>query len=99
MYLQVILKREETEQIKKLYKAQKESKTKGDFADFVEQDMHKLEVKETEEEIKNMTKSDLETLIKEKVKDAALKYLTKNKTSKTETLTLNFNTSLLSEAQ
>ena len=87
MYLQVILKREETEQIKKLYKAQKESKTKGDFADFVEQDMHKLEVKETEEEIKNMTKSALKKIIKEKVKVAALKYLTKNKTSKTEKLT------------
>ena len=86
MYLQAILKREDSELLKKLYEAQKVNKTKGDFADLVSQDLHKLEVKENEEAIKNMTKVCLKKIVKNKVKEAALNYLISNKTSKTEKL-------------
>ena len=86
MYLQTILKRDDTELVKKIYKAQKTSKTKGDFADLVEQDLHKLGIKYKEGDIKAMTKYNLKTKVKESVKRAALNYLTSNKTSKTKKL-------------
>ena len=86
IYLQAILKRDDSELLKKLYEAQKVNKTKGDFADLVTQDLHKLEIKENEEAIKNMTKVCLQKLVKTQVKEAALKYLMSNKTSKTSKL-------------
>ena len=62
------------------------NKTKGDFADLVEQDLHRLEIKENEEELKSMTKVCLKKIVKKNMKAAALNYLNQNKTSKTAKL-------------
>ena len=86
MYLQEILKRDSSELLKKLYETQKTNKAKGHFADLVEQDLYRLEIKEKEEEIKSMTKVCLKKIVKKHMKEAALKYLNKNKTSKTAKL-------------
>ena len=80
------MNRGETELIRRIYNAQKTDKTKGDFADLVMQDLHKLNITETEEEIQKMTKKILKNAVKEKVKIAALKHLMTKKTSKTEKL-------------
>ena len=86
MYLHTIMNRGETEIIRKIYNAQKTNKTKGDFADLVKQDLHKLNITETEEEIQRMPKKSLKDAVKEKVKIAAFKHLMTKKTSKTEKL-------------
>ena len=86
MYLQTILKRNDSELIKKIYKAQKHNTRKGDFVELVKDNMKELELNETEEEIENMTKMQLKSKIKIQVEKAALKYLNLSKSSKMKPL-------------
>ena len=86
LYLQTILKKDDAEMVRKMYEAQKINKTKGDFSDLVHQDLHKLEMNESEAEIKTLTKQQLKLKVKKSLRKVALKYLALNKTSKTEKL-------------
>ena len=75
MYLHHILSRENKELIHRIYAAQKENPTQGDFADQVKEDLTVLEM--TEDSIATLTKGALKTLMKEKVNAEAEKFLKK----------------------
>ena len=67
MYLHHILQKQETELVKRVYKAQKESPTKGDFVKLVEMDLKMIDVKFDEEAIKAESKSSFKKYIKSKM--------------------------------
>jgi len=75
MYLHHILSRENKELIKRVYTAQTENPTKGDFAFQVNEDMEILEM--TEQSITTLTKTAFKQLVKEKTNHEAEKYLKK----------------------
>ena len=57
MYLWNILKQNQNELIRKVFKAQKLVKTKGDWFDMINKEREKYGIEETEEEISKMSKS------------------------------------------
>ena len=82
MYLQTILKRDQTELTNKIYITQVENPTKGDFCKIAENFIEQIELSLTNDAIMNMSKNKLKKTVKIKVKEAALKYLNKLKGDK-----------------
>ena len=87
MYLHTILQRKPSEMIRKIYEAQKTDPSPGDFCLFVQDDLAEVGLDITEREIAIMSKERFHTIIKTKVRSAALEYLKKlqKKHSKMET--------------
>ena len=69
MYLHHILSRDEKELIKRVYSAQKENTTKGDFAEQVKADLEVFEM--NEESVASMSKGAFKSLVKVKINEAA----------------------------
>ena len=82
MYLHTILTRNDSEVTKKIYEAQKINPNKGDFAKLVKVDLERIKLNNTEDEIKAMKKGELKSIVKRKVREAALEYLNEKKGSK-----------------
>ena len=77
LYLQNILKRADHELIKRVYKAQVEDPTPGDFAELVRNDFAMINEQLDESKIENMNKQSYKEFIKTKVKVAAFNFLKK----------------------
>ena len=75
LYLQTILKRSDNELIKRIYKAQAENPSPGDFIELVKKDFVTIREEFNESKILNMTKESFKKVIKEKIKTAAFDYL------------------------
>ena len=73
IYLQHILKRNNTELLKKVYLSQKANPKKGDFVDLVSEDAKLIELDINEEDIENMSKT-VKT-VKRAVRKAAFEHL------------------------
>ena len=78
-YLQTILKRNENELTKRIFKAQKENPTKGDFYCQVLEDFDLIGEILNEEEVANKSKISHKNNIKQKIKTAALSFLLEKK--------------------
>ena len=76
-FLQTILKREDGELTKRIYKAQADNPTSGDFVELVKEDFKMIDVEYDEGKITNMSREAYKHLIKGKIKMAALNYLRK----------------------
>ena len=76
IYLQTILKRSNLELTKRIYMKQKESPTKGDFYCMVVKDFEMIGKTLDETEIMNTSKYSYKKEIKQKIRNAALSYLT-----------------------
>ena len=74
-YLYTILKRHPEELIKEIYDVQKNDPLKGDFYELVMKDIEAINWRITENEIKVMKKEKLKSIVKRKVREAALLYL------------------------
>ena len=72
-YLKHILSKEDTELVKKVYLAQKESPNHGDFVQLVEQDM--LELNVTSQHLDDLDKVSLKARLKKNATIAAFKFL------------------------
>ena len=88
MYLWSILKKPNTELVRQVYKAQKQFKTKGSWAEQIEDDLKICEIDLTDEEIESLSQFQMTKLVKEKIREQADKYLLnlKAKHVKTEKL-------------
>ena len=75
LYQQTILKRPEEELIKWIYEAQKSDPLPGDFFQLVSQDYQLLGETMNEEYIEHQSKDAFKKELKNKTKEAALKYL------------------------
>ena len=56
MYLQTILKKPKSEQVRKVYEVQKMMYTKGDWFQLVEENKRDLKIEKSDEEIESMSK-------------------------------------------
>jgi hypothetical protein len=79
-YLKHIIDRSDNELIKKVYNAQKNNPTKGDFAKLVQKDLENIGMKE--EEFVRITRTTVKKEVKTDIKDAAFKELLKMKSDK-----------------
>ena len=75
MYQQTILKRHEGELTKRVYKAQSDSPIEGDFYNLVKADWDIIGEVMNEESIKISNKETFKRHVKDKIKEAAFKYL------------------------
>ena len=92
LYLHTILKRSKDDLISRVYHAQKADPVKGDFCLLVEEDMKLVGLSLSEEEITMMSKYQMKTEVKKKVKTAAFEYLKTTKESKSKMENLNYYT-------
>ena len=76
MYYWTILKKEETELVKRVFIAMKEFRTKGDWLTQVENDLQSCDIQLMEEEIKAMSRNKFKTLVKKKIRERSMLYLT-----------------------
>ena len=74
-FLQTIMKRNQNEITKKVYKAQKADPKKGDFAILVKEDKELIELDLSDEDIERMDKMEYQNIVKRKVKSSAFVYL------------------------
>ena len=84
LYLQTILHRDQNELIKKVYLAQKEDPTDGDFCQRVQKDLQLIDCQLEDNQIEAISKYDLKTLVKKKAKQAAFSRLAAIKETKTK---------------
>ena len=70
MYLHNILNRSEGELVKRVYVAQRNNPTKGDFIELVKQDLNDIGEDFDEEKIRCQTKTIFKAHIKNKIKEA-----------------------------
>ena len=75
IFLKCILEKESNELVSKVFQAQKEKPTSGDFVKLVEQDMSALNV--TYEDVKKMLKLDLKKVLKISARNACFEDLKK----------------------
>ena len=75
MYHQVILQRDDDEITKKIYKAQKDDTTPGDFVDLLTKDFKSINKEQNDMVIMTTNRNVYKHLIKTKIKAAALDYL------------------------
>jgi hypothetical protein len=82
LYLKYILEEDESSLLSKFFKLQLEFPTKGDWASTCKNDLKELEIQESLEEIRLMTKIQFTKILKKKLKENAFKYLISKKGSK-----------------
>ena len=75
MYHQTILKREEKELTKRIYKEQTINPTPGDFVKLLEEDFKLIGEKQNDIQIQNTNCTVYKKFVKKKIKEAAFKYL------------------------
>jgi hypothetical protein len=78
LYLHTILKRSKDDLICRVYYAQKTDPVKGDFCQLVEEDMKLVGLNLSEQQMTTMSKYQIRTEVKKKVKSAAFTYLKAN---------------------
>ena len=84
MYLHTILQRDANEMVRKVYEAQKSDPSPGDFCQLVSDDCKAIKLDIAEADIAKMSKQRFQTLVKSKIRDAALEYLNKLKQKHTK---------------
>ena len=82
MFMKYILQQSEDSLVYKFFQLQLQFKTKGDWASTCLLDLEKLHISESLEEIKLMTKNKFRNMLKSRITENALEYLTNKKGSK-----------------
>ena len=75
LYLHTILQKSESEMVKRVYEAQKEDPSPGDFIELVRQDCEAIKLGLSDQEISSVTKHKFKNIVKSKISDAAFEYL------------------------
>ena len=84
LYLQTILHREPDELIRRVYNAQKDDPSDGDFCQLVDQDLRLIDCQLSNDQIASMDKYSLRVLVKKKAKQAAFRSLMAIKETKSK---------------
>ena len=90
MYLHNILKKEETELVRKIYQAQKDDPLPGDFCEIVRDDMKDIGLDIPDCQISLYTKQKFKALVKNKISEAAFKYLKDLQTNHSKMQAINY---------
>ena len=89
LYLHTILNRSEDELTKKIYKAQKECPTKGDFCELVAEDLELIGLDEST--LSNLSKTACKKVVKASINEKALAYLHELQKSHTKVSEIKYN--------
>ena len=87
LYLKSILNEDKSSMISKFFYLQLKQPTRGDWVSRCQQDLKELEISETLEEIEMMTKGRFNRILKERIHENALKYLTGKQRKKGKNIT------------
>ena len=90
IFLQYILQQEKGSMMYQVLQATKETPSKNDFVETCYKYLKTLNINMTFEEIGQMSKYRFKTLVKEKTKEAAFKYLLEEKSKQTNILDLQY---------
>ena len=82
LYLKYILEQDNESKLKKFLTLQFDEPSRGDWASTCTNDLKELNISYSLEEIRIMTKDKFKRILKEKVKESALKYLLEKKGKK-----------------
>ena len=82
LYLKSLLEEDPNSMVHKFLHLQVENKTRGDWASACFRDLKELQISESLEEIRQMSKSKFNKLLKQRINENALKYLTSKQGSK-----------------
>ena len=85
LYLHTLLQRDNNELTRKVYEAQKQNPTNGDFSEIVQKDLQYLSDHLTEHYIKTKSKEALKTEVKALISKKALEYLSQKQADHTKT--------------
>ena len=77
MYLHAILQRDDNEMVRRVYEAQKNDPSPGDFTELVKHDREQINLNLSDEEISSIPKLSFRKLVKSKISNAAFRYLQK----------------------
>ena len=91
IYLQHILKRKEGELVKKVYEAQAENPTKGDFVELLKDDFDKIQETQDNNAIVSTSAESYKKYIKTKIRSAALRFLTEKKEKHSKIKSIQYN--------
>ena len=75
MYLHAILKKDETEMLRRVYEAQTNDPSPGDFTELVKQDRDLINLNLSDSEISRIPKQRFRNLVKSKISNATFRYL------------------------
>ena len=89
-YLHNILKRNKSEMLLNVFKAQQEKPLKGDFIKLIEDDLNYLNEVYDENKFKSMSKNMFKKYIKNKIRDAAFKYLKNEQEQKSKVKNIKY---------
>ena len=91
LYHQVILQRDDSELTRRVYIAQKNDPTPGDFVDLLYKDFKSIKVVQNDDAIQTMDKHTYKQRIKSKVKEAAFLYLKEKQQQHSKVRDLNYD--------
>jgi len=91
LYLHTILQRSKDDLIRRVYDAQKDDPSEGDFCQLVKKDLELIEVELTEEEIETSKRGYIKAEVKRKAQAAAFKYLIETKETKSKMDNLEYD--------
>ena len=92
MYLRTILIKDDDELVRRIFKAQLDNPSPGDFVELLKNDFEIIEEKFEEKEILNKSKQTYKKFIKMKVRKAALKFLNDLKETHTKIKHIKYET-------
>ena len=90
-YLQTIMKRDDTELTKRVFEAQLQNSSDGDYVQLVKSDFEEMNIPFILDNIKTTGINTFKKLIKNKVKEAALKYLQQKQKTHTKVKHIEYN--------
>ena len=82
LYLRYILNQNEESRLLKFFEAQQNNPRKGDWVSMCQQNMKEIHIDISMKEIKEMKETKFRSLLKEKIRFAALEYLKENRKTK-----------------
>ena len=90
-YLQTILKRDDTELTKRVFEAQLQNPSDGDYVQLVKRDFDEMNISFNLDNVKTTGVETFKKQIKNKVKEAALKYLQEKQKTHTKVKHIEYN--------
>lgn len=92
MYLRTILRREDEELVKRVYREQEENTTPGDFVEMVKADLVRYNISYDENMIKTSKDDDFKSMVRKHVKETAFKELKMKQESHSKVKVIKYET-------
>ena len=92
MYLRTIITKDDDELVRRIFNAQVDNPSPGDYVELIKNDFQKIEEPFEEKEVLNKSKHEYKKLIKMKIRKSALRYLNELKNTHTKIKHIKYET-------